>query len=297
MEELNNLIKQCCITYSGNEKCTNCVNGKRCTNVECMDCYQCIKHIHDITNKSDIYNCPNMISNYVIKHFYRFSSEIQYAFEQISKYFKEQDEISVVSIGCGPSSELYGVFNGMKNTDMENVSLDYKGFDINSIWSPIWEINQNIYSSSNINYYNQNIFDYYKDNTNEHIDLLIVNYMLSDMAKFNSESISVFLDELISFVKNTNISFVLFNDIPLFYDKLSTGYSCMEYVCRGLKDSERIKYKSIRNRFRDPNEYQPTYGTKYTTCSLKYSIIQECEAFSPFSECGSIQMIIRKLKI
>lgn len=76
MSELNTFIQYCIRHYKQPKNCSSCVNEKQCNNAN--NCYKvCIYKIHRFTNKTLHYNCPNMLNCYILKHFYRYSSEIE----------------------------------------------------------------------------------------------------------------------------------------------------------------------------------------------------------------------------
>lgn len=241
-----------------------------------------------------------MAYNYVVKHFYRFASEIEYAFRIV--YHAEQhnwkDNINVVSLGCGPSSELYGIINELQN-QQSNLVVSYHGFDTNAIWQKIWNLNIDICKQHNVTYTTDDMFAYYTEHSDEHIDILILNYLLSDVARnMQNEEKTAFLDKLAEFIDVMDVQYVIFNDISLFYDNLISGYSCMEYVVRqfGVNKQRHSVLKGGRYRFGDPNPHQPTYGRKYNQSSLLFTIDDAAKDFQPFNYCNSIQMLIKKTK-
>ena len=239
--ELSNLINECAASYAGETECQNCVNGKNCDRCDTCKCYDsCIRPLHQYNSNGKTYNCPNMAYCYVVKHFYRFASEIEIAFRVIynTEHQNWNSNINVVSLGCGPSSD-------------------------------------------------------------EHIDILILNYLLSDVARnMQKEEKTAFLDKLAEFIDVMDIQYVIFNDIPLFYDNLISGYSCMEYVVRqfGVNKPRLSVLKGGRYRFGEPNQFQPTYGKKWNQSSLLFTIDDAANDFQPFCYCNSIQMLIKKDK-
>lgn len=299
--ELSKLINQCAAAYAGGTECQNCVNGKKCESYNTCKCYDsCIHPLHQYNSNGKTYNCLNMAYNYVVKHFYRFASEIEYAFRIV--YHAEQqnwkDNINVVSLGCGPSSELYGIINELQN-QQSNLVVSYHGFDTNTIWQKIWNLNVDIYKQHNISYTKYDMFAYYTKHPDEHIDILILNYLLSDVARnMQKEEKTLFLDKLAEFIDVKDVQYVIFNDIPLFYDNLISGYSCMEYVVRqfGVNKQRHSVLKECRCRFGEPNQYQPTYGKKCSQSSLLFPIDDAAKDFQPFNYCNSIQMLIKKTK-
>ena len=299
--ELSKLINQCAAAYAGGTECQNCVNGKKCESCNTCKCYDsCIHPLHQYNSNGKTYNCLNMAYNYVVKHFYRFASEIEYAFRIV--YHAEQqnwkDNINVVSLGCGPSSELYGIINELQN-QQSNLVVSYHGFDTNAIWQKIWNLNVDIYKQHNISYTKYDMFAYYTKHPDEHIDILILNYLLSDVARnMQKEEKTLFLDKLAEFIDVKDVQYVIFNDIPLFYDNLISGYSCMEYVVRqfGVNKQRHSVLKECRCRFGEPNQYQPTYEKKCSQSSLLFPIDDAAKDFQPFNYCNSIQMLIKKTK-
>ena len=127
MSALNDFIAYCISEYRCPGRCTSCKNDKRCNNAQ--NCYiPCIKHIHDVNNSSSHYNCENMALCYILKHFYRFSAEIEAALERHIKIPLNR-QLHFASIGCGPASELFGITNFLEHHPNSNLSFTYKGFD------------------------------------------------------------------------------------------------------------------------------------------------------------------------
>ncbi len=82
--EFSNLINMCAAAYAGGTACQNCVNDKKCESCNTCKCYDsCIHPLHQYNSNGKSYNCLNMVYNYVVKHFYRFASEIEIAFRVI----------------------------------------------------------------------------------------------------------------------------------------------------------------------------------------------------------------------
>lgn len=278
----------CAAAYAGGTACQNCVNAKKCEGCNTCKCYDsCIHPLHQYNSNGKTYNCLNMAYNYVVKHFYRFASEIEYAFRIV--YHAEQhnwkDNINVVSLGCGPSSELYGIINELQN-QQSNLVVSYHGFDTNAIWQKIWNLNIDICKQHNVTYTTDDMFAYYTEHSDEHIDILILNYLLSDVARnMQNEEKTAFLDKLAEFIDVMDVQYVIFNDISLFYDDLISGYSCMEYVVRqfGVNKQRHSVLKGGRYRFGEPNPHQPTYGKKWNQSNLLFTIDDAANDFQPFN--------------
>ena len=266
----------CAAAYAGGTACQNCVNAKKCEGCNTCKCYDsCIHPLHQYNSNGKTYNCLNMAYNYVVKHFYRFASEIEIAFRVIYNTERQNwnSNINVVSLGCGPSSELYGIINELHN-QQSNLGVSYHGFDTNVIWQKIWNLNIDICKQHNVTYTTDDMFAYYTEHSDEHIDILILNYLLSDVARnMQNEEKTAFLDKLAEFIDVMDVQYVIFNDISLFYDDLISGYSCMEYVVRqfGVNKQRHSVLKGGRYRFGEPNPHQPTYGKKWNQSNLLFT--------------------------
>lgn len=107
---LNHLISYCADHYAKDGKCRTCTKDCLCKETE-HTCYSCIKYIHNNNTIDRHYDCPNLIYNYVIKHSYRYASEIAYAIKYLSNFesVKHYPLWKVWSIGCGPCSEYFGL--------------------------------------------------------------------------------------------------------------------------------------------------------------------------------------------
>lgn len=227
-----------------------------------------------------------MIYCYVLKHFYRYASEIESVFERWFNDFS--GHINVASIGCGPSSELYGIIDYIENHPERSISFDYYGFDIDDIWRPIWD-----YSESHIpstHFITNDFFSYYENNTLP--DVIIVNYMLSDMSKYHHELIPDFLDKLIFLIERMSSGFIIFNDITYEKDDLRMAYGCLHQIDKKLrKDRSCIISGSSFKKLPLSDKY---FGSKIDDDSIRMEMIPIPFGIDPFSSCGSLQYIIKK---
>ena len=298
MSTIDSLINYCFDSYHSPKKCDNCKNDNFCG--ESNNCYdKCIYQIHRNYNRTKTYNCSNMVLYYILKHFYCFVSEIE-AFWECLKLETMHSPIKIASIGCGPASELYAISNYKEN---KGVEFDYTfiGFDLNEIWNEIWDFNRTIIPQAE--FYLKDAFDYYNENPEETPNVLILNYMLSDMAKFDHDNIKLFLSKLINLIDAMPInSWVLLNDISYIgspdYNRLDTAYNCFEYLANNIKSTKDINYYFYRVSF-NPLAYTGKHygGKKYPNKNLRMPINTKMYAKNiyPRLECNSVQMIIKKI--
>lgn len=297
MSTIDKLINFCFDKYHSPDKCENCKNEKFCDGAKC--CYdKCIYQIHRCYNRTKTYNCNNMALYYILKHFYCFTSEIEAAWEFL-EIEKLSSPLKIASIGCGPSSELYAIADYSENNN-KYIDYTFKGFDFNAIWNEIWEFNKSEFPQAE--FIETDFFSCYDEHPEYIPDILIINYMLSDISKFDHENIQSFLSELISFInKMPDNSWILLNDIAYVgsskYTNLDTAYNCFEYLACNLKNIGNTNYTFMRASF-NPLSYTGLYygNIKYGNKNLRMSINPKMSAnmIYPRVECNSIQMLINK---
>ena len=287
MSALNDFIAYCISEYRCPGRCTSCKNDKRCNNAQ--NCYiPCIKHIHDVNNSSSHYNCENMALCYILKHFYRFSAEIEAALERHIKIPLNR-QLHFASIGCGPASELLGITNFLEHHPNSNLSFTYKGFDNSTIWKQAWEyISTNI---ANTEFIASDFFEYYNEHSKPNV--VIVNYMLSDMSKFHHEGIHEFLDKLYMFIDSMEYGMLIINDITYYGRDEHTANGCIAYLHRKFAQNKACRFYygsfnqvSFTKRFFGNNQLSPP--------SSKIASINMPLGISPFTDCNSLQYIIIK---
>ena len=286
MTEINNLIQYCIKQYKQPKKCRSCVNNKQCVNAE--NCYKvCIYKIHRFSNKTLHYNCPNLLNCYVLKHFYRYISEIESIFE---RHFNGcSAHLNIASIGCGPASELFGIIDYKERNPQSTFSFDYKGFDLDDIWRPLWDYSEGRFN--NVHFINQDFFDYYS--THDKPDVIILNYMLSDMAKYHTDRMQQFLDKLLSFLEQLPCGMVIINDITYESQDLSTAYGCILYLHR--KIGKNASYRILPGSYKKlPVHTEKYFGRKIENDTIRPKMLDIPYAIEPFSSCGSLQYIIIK---
>jgi hypothetical protein len=224
----------------------------------------------------------------MLKHGHRYASEVDKILKLLkhTKGVQLPNDLNVASIGCGPCTELFGIMN-----QFGSGIVHYKGFDMNAIWQPLTMFERTLFPNVDIHFYNQDFFAFMAGN-DWHIDILILNYLLSDMARCQTQTqCSAFLDSIINLCDNGRITYIVVNDIYLTY-ATGTGYALMEELARKLRTDKNVDEREARGRFIEPNQWQPEYGTKQPD-SLSFPIVEPAVApYSPMGSCGSIFIVI-----
>lgn len=294
MEELDKILQFCKDAYS-QRPCkadkSKCTGNKKCESKSCSDCDGCLQDIHYWLNTDLSYTCEYQTYFYVMKFFYRYASEIAYPIALHMQNIFSNDCLKVVSIGCGPSSELYGI-KACKMKFNPEIKILYHGFDHNPIWMDLQRENISGCPDDSIEYHdNENAFDFIKADGN--VNILILNYMLSDLARHNQQgNIDDFMSQLESIIKEKTVDYILINDIYLTKDS-GTAYSLIKVLNDFCSKNGIPNGNIIRYQYTDPNAYQRKFGTKLNGGKVIFKQNVDLSQISPWLALKSIVEIIK----
>lgn len=288
MKELEEYLNWCDQMYSSS---SHCQCGNACTNANyCQgqqpDCYYCIKRVHSIGNTGIHYNCKKMALNYVLKHSYRFYAEIFYEFQREQSSLSQYEDIYIVSIGCGPCTELFGSLLQWRSMEKPDSTYHFRGFDTERVWDSLMQQVVTFFPNADVETYCEDVFAHYAD-CQERVDVIVLNYMLSDMKKFNQVAFNVFLDNLVTFIEQKHVRYIMVNDI---YLKISVGAS--RDLLNALNHSG-IKCGSFAWQYSGLNNFIGQYGQIIPRQKFRMNNASIVNRYAPFSEVNSIQTIIR----
>ncbi|OAV71934.1 hypothetical protein Barb4_00305 [Bacteroidales bacterium Barb4] len=215
---INQLVKFCHSEYLLKiGQCSQCPNKAQgaCISKNCSTCFQEMFFGTDRT-----FNCECSTYSYVCRYIYQYSSEILHLLKLVTSFFKDDsgikiDKLNIMSIGCGPCSEVFAIESFLKEIDYDNRNVSFTGFDSNNIWSNVHnEIPKVLPFSTNILY--QDCFTHIQSSSNyTYPNILIMNYLLSDICKHGN--ITQFIDDVVKHIidKMPSRSMVIINDINL----------------------------------------------------------------------------------
>ena len=207
---VNDLIAYCSNNYINSYKKCRCED---CSNICQGSCEKCLETIHFGDNRR--YNCQNMINYYVCKYTYKYSSEIAHVFFE-NKLIDEMSNINIVSIGCGPCTDLIGIKEYIRQQRL-NIKINYTGVDLNKQWYNIHNFIKNSNDNIEAEFIYDDIFNVFENlNRDKKYDIVFLQYFLSDMIKYNDKNqMDKFVDNFVSKVvsKLKNNSLVIINDI------------------------------------------------------------------------------------
>lgn len=296
MKELLDLQSECLKRFNIITTCGACPINLHCKQNGCKeaDCSKCLNAIQYGIPPFH-YSCEKITYHYVLRFFNRFASEIAYAAYLLP--IKDVSEYNVVSLGCGPGSEVYGLIKVLRDK-FPKTQLNYQGFDLNQIWADVQNLSLNFLSPSgyNVSFYNADMFMTFSGFQTGSVDLLILNYLLSDMEKFSStiEQKRDFISDLTAFIVKNGVKWVLFNDTSYFgyKGKWDSGCQLMLELINNLK-AWHMEAKAAFICF--PSDKYP-YGApwkQYKSEKLLFKAISNNTLNQGINSCGSKQIIVK----
>lgn len=299
------VLEQCNNRYNihrknnmGNESCRTCSYGSFCP----KDCEKCLMYIHFPQNAPlpRNYDCVHMSEFYTCKYANKSASEMVHALSAVNILTWKRN-IKVLSIGCGPCTDLYALDYWLDTyrLDKKKLKIYYWGLDLNHIWYLIHSDIKAYYKFYNLGEWNLNFsqMDVCKDFENfprYHWtpDIIILQYFLSDLVKHSGkDKATQFIHKLASYFNNFMLpnSYIIINDINLTVEMLGGR----EYF--DILESEMQNCKVIRKGyFQRPNKKDFVYGDLYESNGILFPI--KFNFYSPFDYCASAQLVIEKRK-
>ena len=264
----------------------------------CVSCEDCLKEIHYPLGTHRQYDCIVMCHYYVCHNIYRYATEMLWLFHEKALGFKARTSpIKMCSIGCGPCSELVAFEEYYKNKDLP-FEFTYDGFDTNRIWNPVQKYVKSISTRpENITFHNEDVFDYYA-HCDTKPNVIILNYMLSDMLNHDKDGFQTFFNKLSEFIKQLPSCAILVNDINLGQNDRHPRYyyqSLINMVSDNLQPDRVVISKA---HFADSIKKYYRYGdNQRARSSILFKNPDEISSkFATNTECHSAQLLIIKKK-
>ena len=294
MKEMNELLRFCANEYERIE-CVSCSYSTNYSQSCGHECYNCLFKIHRVNNHDVHYDCERILHRYILKFQIRHASEMARWFSCVFKNKKIESPFLVCSLGCGPASELYSLFALARYLSIDEEKLIYKGFDLDAKWKVINDKEKESFNGKNVEFIYSDFFDF-ANNTTNHIDVLVLNYVLSDIMRYDKDEADSIIDKVYELIVSGTVENVIINDIALYYtdEQRKSAYVCMQKLEQKVRASQ-IKATITKWSFSEPKVSGiPLYGLKYPYNTTVFEYPQEITKYSPFLICDSISMIIRK---
>lgn len=293
---IKDLVEYCDDNYDRPQRCQDCPNE------ECPgDCEQCLKIIHFPDDYPDLrdrgYHCDNIVNFYVCKYIYKYSSEIDRLIENHTE-LNDLNHYKILSLGCGPCSDLVGVLNYIDRSNLER-SVDYIGIDMNNRWKQIHSRIEEIIPQHVVNVrvtfrYGDALTMIRRLNMKNIVwkpNILIMHYLISDLVNAG-ENIPNFLSDLFdSVITYMPIdSYIIINDIN--HRKVRNHFSSLIQKMRANFNIDFTTYHFKNNNAR----YTYPYGNRHPDNSLTSAVHRHLGMnYNPWEFCSSAQMVIRRI--
>lgn len=289
MIELDQFLKWCDTQYSNTPHCqcgNACTNSSFCRGLH-TDCYACIQRVHNYRNNTVHYNCDKQVLYYALKHTYRFGAEMFYELSKIRKEIATWQDIYIASIGCGPCSELFGSLSYWRTLMKGDNDFHYRGFDTERLWLPIMQQVEGRCNALDVHAFDTDAFAYYGQSA-ERIDIIELNYMLSDMMKFQGiRQYDQFLNNLIILIRQKKPRYLLVNDIYLLVS-LGANNRMLKFL-----NEAGLAYKYMKLQYHAYHPYIGQFGRQIPKQPFVMPNAALVKKYDPFPETNSIQVIIR----
>jgi hypothetical protein len=194
------------------------------------------------------------------------------------------------SIGCGPSTELFGLYNFKISNDLKFV-INYKGFDLSNLWRPVHEfINQmDLFET---NYFYEDVFQY-SQKTTEQPNIIVLNYVISDILRTNREYIDQFITDICNYMNQIGKCVLIVNDINLGQNANEPRFYYNTIISRIRKDSNIIREGFFH--FVNSQRSYYRYGVQHNNNKVPIIPPESINtAYAPWLECRSAQLFTFK---
>lgn len=209
------------------------------------------------------YNCKKLVNQYVFRSLDRYASEIYYALEEYSSVLNYFENYNLLSIGCGPATDLVGV-DYYNKINRINKSINYFGIDIEKTWKEIHKnIEKFLLKENNINKFEIcycDAINFFRDNfiyaTN--INIIILNYLISSfIADNNAAKINELFYYITNFISKNKIKncLIVINDVNYHL----RGKNSFKNILQILNDNS-ISIFSFKQKYFSGS----TFGEKYS---------------------------------
>ncbi|MDE6024552.1 MAG: hypothetical protein K2G45_03775 [Lachnospiraceae bacterium] len=278
--------------YASKRVCRDCNHCTKCP----RNCGKCLDQVHlsrDVGERQD-YDCQYMVQYYVCRYMYAYATEIEDGLSVIENEIMKLQHIHMLSIGSGPSPDLYALWKFKKDNNYSK-PISYIGFEHNEYWEDINEKTTDIFSESNIRiqYFYEDAIETFKTKNLAKTNILVLQYVLSHVVYNGREDeIEEFFNDLIENVilSMEDRAFIIINDINHYLAR--DRFELLEKMIENRRKNIQVHkyyypYNGIKDGQRD--------GMAHESCDLDwdYEIDNEfVDYYSVRTMCRSAQHII-----
>lgn len=260
------------------------------------DCEKLLKRIH--YGGRERYGCQKVINYYIPRYGYRYAFEMESLLKKYKENLDEFSKIQVLSIGCGPCTDLLALSNINR---FSSKPVKFNGIDLNRNWEIIHGFLKDVFKERyQLDFYYQDIFTFLDkinpDGKGLNSNIVTFQYVFSDMAKYKAkQEINLFLEKFYERVIKhlPSGSLVILNDIN--HQELSR--SIFELLENILPPSGyQVDKYHFHNRLEEGRESYYSYGSNLGEVLVPYPIPEHIQnRYNPWVLCKGAAMVVRKV--
>ena len=269
--------------------CVNpCLAGCNSKCISCLD-------KQNFQGQQRTYDCEKRCGAYVCHYLFRFFIEMRFLCKEVRPL---NDSVKVLSIGCGPCSELFPLDEVMEN-QFKEYRIDFVGIDLSDKWRLFHaEIDRLIavhQKPITTRFIIGDAMSELNQLLEEEFDIIVLNYFLSDYRKLHNRSILP-IRQFCQLLYHTIIdrmpinAYILLNDI-----NHNESRDCFEVLTSEVKRSKVVKKYRFDKPYIVLETYTPSYytrGNPIIKIPKKYLALSFQQVFSPRTDCSSAQVIV-----
>lgn len=254
-------------------------------------CKQCLHDIHFTQDCHRNYDCPYMCYYYVCQNIHRYATEMAWIWNDLLSNFagngKLFGNLNICSIGCGPCSELIALEEYCLRKPFP-IIYSFVGFDTECTWNDIQNVvKNNTFNPAVVSFEHTDVFRYY--DTHDKPNVIILNYVLSSIAKNNPNSVDAFINSVCILFKTMGPGAIILNDINHF----SARNIFYKILIKTIQDNQDLLFQQYY--FNNTIKACIPYGSCRGNSSLWLKPNNFIQLnYSTNTECHSAQMIIIK---
>jgi hypothetical protein len=232
-----------------------------------------------------------MIHCYTCSYIYKYASEIGHLFNLLQ--YRSFTSFNILSIGCGPASDLFGIINFLTQQERE-IPLTYLGIDLNPLWESTHQTIQEIFSDFPVSFTLIDVFDFLDDleeEMNPTYNIVILQYVLDEINKYTPNRIQDFINKLALYLidRLPNNSTIILNDFNHYETR-----NLFPRLFNAVNVHNLVSYSEYR--FTNPATH-PHGGAVHPSDRILFTVPEEIRRLHEIkSPCSSAQVVIYKTR-
>ena len=235
------------------------------------------------------YNCKKLVNQYVFRSLDRYASEVYYALEEYSSVLNHFDGYNLLSIGCGPSTDLVSI-DYYNQVSGKTKLIKYVGIDIEKTWEEIhkniekFPLEKNNISQFEIHY--KNAMDFFRNQCicDTNINIIILNYLISSfIADKNTDKINELFYCIANFISKNKIKncLIIINDVNYYL----RGINSFKNILQTLNENS-ISIFSHKQKYFSGDIFGENYNNSKTVFGHPVFISNACTSAQLLINCG-----------